>query len=162
MLLSSLCPVRIMLMEGSSEGFMKKKHGKESVNHEEDHVLFCLLIRRHVHTGFQIRGQGLIFIPRNLCCADVLSSRISPLRAGSPKPGKQDERFCFPLLLPTYTFFHKQLFFRIIELLEPDLAGIPPYPTGSMRSWDNSLFIHAESGISQSNLEFAMTGSFAR
>lgn len=161
MLLSSLCPVRIMLMEGSSEGFMKKKHGKESVNHEEDHVLFCLLIRRHVHTGFQIRGQGLIFIPRNLCCADVLSSRISPLRAGSTKPGKQDERFCFPLLLPTYTFFHKQLFFRIIELLEPDLAGIPPYPTGSMRSWDNSLFIHAESGISQSNLEFAMTGSFA-
>ena len=162
MLLSSLCPVRIMLMEGSSEGFMKKKHGKESVNHEEDHVLFCLLIRRHVHTGFQIRGQGLIFIPRNLCCADVLSSRISPLRAGSPKPGKLDERLCFPLLLPTYTFFHKQLFFRIIELLEPDLAGIPPYPTGSMRSWDNSLFIHAESGISQSNLEFAMTGSFAR
>jgi len=35
-------------------------------------VLFCLLIRRHVHTGFQIRGQGLIFMPRNLCCADVL------------------------------------------------------------------------------------------
>ena len=33
---------------------------------------------------------------------------------------------------------------------------------GSMRSWDNSLSIHAESGISQSNLEFAMTGSFAR
>ena len=148
-------------MEGSSEGFMKKKHGKESVNHEEDHVLFCLLIRRHVHTGFQIRGQGLIFTPRNLCCADVLSSRISPLAGGNPKPVKQDERFCFPLLLPTHTFFHKQLFFRIIELLEPDPAGIPPHPTGSMRSWDNSLFIHAESGISQSNLEFAMTGSFA-
>jgi hypothetical protein len=42
-------------MEGSSGGFMKKKHGKENVNHEEDNVLFCLLIRRHVHTGFQIR-----------------------------------------------------------------------------------------------------------
>ncbi len=25
-----------------------------------------------------------------------------------------------------------------------------------MRSWDNSLFIHAESGISQSNLESGM------
>ena len=112
--------------------------------------------------GFQIRGQGLIFTPRNLCCADVLSSRISPLAGGNPKPVKQDERFCFPLLLPTHTFFHKQLFFRIIELLEPDPAGIPPHPTGSMRSWDNSLFIHAEPGISQSDLEFAMTGSFAR
>ena len=76
-----------------------------------------------------------------------------PLRAGSPKPGKQGERFCFPLLLPTHTFFHKQLFFRIIELLEPDPAGIPPHPTGSMRSWDNSLFIHAESWIPQSDLE---------
>ena len=93
----------------------------------------------------QIRGQGLIFTPRNLCCADVLSSRISPLAGGNPKPVKQDERFCFPLLLPTHTFFHKQLFFRIIELLEPDPAGIPPHPTGSMRSWDNSLSIHAES-----------------
>lgn len=79
-----------------------------------------------------------------------------PLAGRESEAGKQDERFCFPLLLPTYTFFHKQLFFRIIELLEPDLAGIPPYPTGSMRSWDNSLFIHAESGISQSNLESGM------
>ena len=108
------------------------------------------------HSEFQIRGQGLIFTPRNLCCADVLWSRISPLAGGNPKPVKQDERFCFPLLLPTHTFFHKQLFFRIIELLEADPAGIPPHPTGSMRSWDNSLSIHAEPGISQSDLESGM------
>ena len=97
------------------------------------------------------------YVARTFC-----DQESPPLRTESPKPVKQDERFCFPLLLPTHTFFHKQLFFRIIELLEPNLAGIPPPPTGSMRPWDNSLSIHAESGISQSNLEFAMTGSFAR
>ena len=123
----------------------EKKCRKGSEKNERNIALPRLHIRHHVHTGFQIRGQGLIFTPRNLCCADVLSSRISPLAGGNPKPVKQDERFCFPLLLPTHTFFHKQLFFRIIELLEPDPAGIPPHPTGSMRSWDNSLFIHAES-----------------
>ena len=94
-----------MLMEGSSGGFMKKKHGKENVNHEEDNVLFCLLIRRHVHTGFQIRGQGLIFIPRNLCGADVLSSRISPLAGREPEAGKTGRKILLSLIAPNTHIF---------------------------------------------------------
>ncbi|WP_300829978.1 hypothetical protein, partial [uncultured Akkermansia sp.] len=107
---------------------MKKKHGKENVNHEEDNVLFCLLIRRHVHTGFQIRGQGLIFTPRNLCGADVLSSRISPLAGREPEARKTGRKTLLSITALKPLIFHKQLFFRIIELLEPDLAGIPPHP----------------------------------
>lgn len=79
-----------------------------------------------------------------------------PLAGREPEAGKTGQKILLSLTAPNTLIFHKQLFFRIIELLEPDLAGIPPHPTGSMRSWDNSLSIHAESGISQSNLESGM------
>lgn len=84
-----------------------------------------------------------------------------PLAGREPEARKTGRKILLSLIAPKTHIFHKQLFFRIIELLEPDLAEIPPHPIGSMRSWDNSLSIHAESWIFQSDLEFAMTDSFA-
>lgn len=69
----------------------------------------------------------------------------SPFAGRGPEARKTGRKILLSLIAPKTNIFHKQLFFRIIEILEPDLAGIPPHPIGSMRSWDNSLSIHAES-----------------
>lgn len=58
-----------------------------------------------LNNEFQIRGQGLIFIPRNLCGADVLSSRISPLAGREPEAGKTGRKILLSLIAPKTHIF---------------------------------------------------------